>query len=159
MKKTALFAALLGMMCFAQEAKAQMSVELYDKVGSTPVATESLKDLQSIRIGGPSLVYVHRVDNVGTMYELSGIRKLAILPTVATAIKPVSENLQLNRKGDEIIISGWDSKKTTGIAIYSVNGVCQQRTSGWNGKSVDITSLKPGVYVLRIDGRSYKFKK
>lgn len=159
MKKTALFAALLGMMCFAQEAKAQMSVELYDKVGSTPVATESLKDLQSIRIGGPSLVFVHRVDNVGTMYELSGIRKLAILPTVATAIKPVSEDLQLNRKGDEIIISGWDSKKTTGMAIYSVNGVCQQRTSGWNGKPVDITSLKPGVYVLRIDGRSYKFKK
>lgn len=159
MKKTALFAALLGMMCFAQEAKAQMSVELYDKVGSAPVATENLKDLQSIRIGGPSLVYVHRVDNVGTMYELSGIRKLAILPTVATAIKPVSENLQLNRKGDEIIISGWDSKKTTGMAIYSANGVCQQRTSGWNGKSVDITSLKPGVYVLRIDGRSYKFKK
>lgn len=159
MKKTALFAALLGMMCFAQEAKAQMSVELYDKVGSVPVATESLKDLQSIRIGGPSLVFVHRVDNVGTMYELNGIRKLAILPTVATAIKPVSENLQLNRKGDEIIISGWDSKKTTDMAIYSVNGVCQQRTSGWNGKSVDIASLKPGVYILRIDGRSYKFKK
>ena len=159
MKKTALFAALLGMMCFAQEAKAQMSVELYDKVGSTPVATESLKDLQSIRIGGPSLVFVHRVDKAGTMYELNGIRKLAILPTVATAIKPVSENLQLNRKGDEIIISGWDSKKTTDMAIYSVNGVCQQRTSGWNGKSVDITSLKPGVYVLRIDGQSYKFKK
>lgn len=156
MKKTASFAAALLLMASAQHANAQQSVELYDKIGDAPVQTLQLSEVQSIRFGGPSLVIVTPVNIITGEYELKKVRKLTFQPSINTAINTASDKEQIVRKGNMIEISGM--KSNTDVAIYSVNGQCLA-TKRWDGAGIDISSLRPGVYVLKVGNTTFKFNK
>lgn len=73
--------------------------------------------------------------------------------TAASALR-----IAQNPVGDILRISGYDGAPAS-LAIFSGNGLCMTRISGWNGSDINVSSFAPGLYFVSINSKSLKFIK
>ena len=79
---------------------------------------------------------------------------------VETSIKGVANNetkLQVAYDGNNISVAGL--AKAANAAIYSVGGQKIVDLKAWNGSPVNVGSLANGVYILKVNNKSFKFIK
>lgn len=57
-----------------------------------------------------------------------------------------------------IYIAGYDETKRYMLGVYAVDGKMVVQRDGWCGEPIDVSSLPKGVYVLKINDMSVKFK-
>lgn len=52
-----------------------------------------------------------------------------------------------------------DFAEPVGVSVWSASGQLCKTVDKWDGSPIDVSSLSKGVYVLRVDGKSFKFVK
>ena len=121
---------------------------------------------------------VHQTDGSSTQFDISSIKKLLVSPQTfsvfaenesqlavaqirsikfseaSTGISnaSVGSEIALQRQGDILTIEGL--KDGDRVQLYSVNG---QMTGSIDGKSLNLSTLNRGVYILKINNRTIKF--
>ena len=79
---------------------------------------------------------------------------------VTTSIAGVTDNaskLQVAYDGNTISVAGL--AKAENAAIYSIGGEKVVNLKSWNGSPVNVGSLTNGVYILKVNNKSFKFIK
>lgn len=64
-----------------------------------------------------------------------------------------------NPATDFLNVAGWNSEKTISIAIYSINGQLMDSQENWNGGPISVTHLPQGLYLLKLNNQTFKFRK
>ena len=109
-----------------------------------------------------SKIVVNNIDNTSSDFYFSDIVKItfneegtAIIENAETSKtnvypNPVKDNLTLTNAGN---LLGSD------ICIYSTTGQLVAKHSQWNGESIDVSHLTPGVYFVNTNSTTLKFVK
>lgn len=122
---------------------------------------------------------VHQTDGSSKQFDISSIRKLLVSPQTfsvyaqdesqiamaqirsvkfsqgATGISNLAgSDVSLQRKGNMLTIEGL--KAGDRVQLYSVNG---QVTGNLDDKSLNLSTLSRGVYILKINNKTIKFVK
>lgn len=121
---------------------------------------------------------VHQNDGSSSQFDISSIKKLLVSPQtfsvftqdesqiamanirsikfsqVATGISHVGvgSEVTLQRDGDVLTIDGL--KAGDRVQLYSVNG---QMIDAFDGKSLNLSTLSRGVYILQVNNKTIKF--
>ena len=120
---------------------------------------------------------VHQTDGSSKQFDISSIRKLLVSPQtfsvyaqdesqiamaqirsvkfsqVSTGISNLAgSGVALQRKGNMLTLEGL--KASDRVQLYSVNG---QVTGNFDGKSLNLSNLSRGVYILKINNKTIKF--
>ena len=120
---------------------------------------------------------VHQTDGSSKQFDISSIRKLLVSPQtfsvyaqdesqiamaqirsvkfsqVSTDISNLAgSGVALQRKGNILTLEGL--KAGDRVQLYSVNG---QVTGNFDGKSLNLSNLSRGVYILKINNKTIKF--
>lgn len=120
---------------------------------------------------------VHQTDGSSKQFDISSIRKLLVSPQtfsvyaqdesqiamaqirsvkfsqVSTDISNLAgSGVALQRKGNMLTLEGL--KAGDRVQLYSVNG---QVTGNFDGKSLNLSNLSRGVYILKINNKTIKF--
>ena len=120
---------------------------------------------------------VHQTDGSSKQFDISSIRKLLVSPQtfsvyaqdesqiamaqirsvkvsqVSTGISNLAgSGVALQRKGNMLTLEGL--KAGDRVQLYSVNG---QVTGNFDGKSLNLSNLSRGVYILKINNKTIKF--
>jgi hypothetical protein len=103
----------------------------------------------SVKISSPTVNAEYLAANVLRFNYLSS----------ATAIKKTTEDTKFSREGEYIVFSGNVSAKN--IKLFTVSGVAIPATFITSGSDVRlrITSLQRGVYIVSVNGKTFKFVK
>ena len=60
---------------------------------------------------------------------------------------------------DYLNMAGWDAEEKADIAIYSITGQPFHAQKEWRGAPIPVSSLPQGLYILKVNDRSFKFRK
>lgn len=62
-----------------------------------------------------------------------------------------------NPASSEVFISGIEGKQT--LEVYSISGILVMKSSVENGSAINISNLRQGVYIVKVDGKTVKLCK
>lgn len=68
-----------------------------------------------------------------------------------------SITLYPNPASSEVFISGIEGKQT--VEIYSISGALVKKSVAENGSAINISNLRQGVYIVKVDGKTVKLCK
>lgn len=108
-------------------------VDVYDGDATAPFATFWHNSLQYFKL----------------MYDGAGVET----PVQESALRLVE-----NPVADVLTVTGHDGTPAR-LAILSLNGSVALQISQWQGETVNVSSLAPGLYILKIDNTTFKFIK
>lgn len=60
---------------------------------------------------------------------------------------------------DYLNMAGWDAEEKADIAIYSITEQPFHAQKEWRGAPIPVSSLPQGLYILKVNDRSFKFRK
>ncbi|MDO4159081.1 MAG: T9SS type A sorting domain-containing protein [Prevotellaceae bacterium] len=122
-----------------------------------------ISDVRCISFGDNDVTVI-KSDASGDTYAFDGIKKIYFEP-IATGLvstKKLSEEkltVFIPKDGSYLSIGGWQDGKSADVDIFSVSGSKVISIKQWKGESVNISSLSHGVYVIKINNQTAKFKK
>ena len=156
-KKLTLTFALTALLA-AGNANADTKLVAKDTSTSTTLASFSLGDISQLQFADGNLV-VTLNDKTTRNVALSTTLELTF-DDVATAIGQVKTSgnaLGIAYDGQHLSASGFDG--TAEAAVYSIGGQKVIDLKAWNGTAVSTASLESGVYILKVNNKSFKFVK
>ena len=74
----------------------------------------------------------------------------------STVISPL--RILENPVGETLQISGYDGEKTT-VFLFDTGGRLHVAVKDWNGESIDVSNLSPGIYLGLINKTTFKIIK
>lgn len=164
MKKYLMMAfAVLGLATTAMADDAP-SVSVITAAGDT-VQTATLATVEKVEFEGDSLLFIATSEEASDTikYAIKDVDKLLISAPTTTGIQSLtaagaSSNVTIKANGSEVSVSGLQAG--TLVAVYDMNGRMAARVKA-QGESVslDATSLKSGVYVVRAGNKAVKILK
>lgn len=152
--QTVLIAMFIGMVL--NQTKAQ---NLYIQLTDGSITTDELSDIRKLTITGDELT-VHFWAGTADVYGLSAIRKLYFQENVAvTELSSATSSLGVfpNPAHSSITVRGLRDKPTEVLVFRSDGQLVISSTLSTSNASIDISSLVPGLYLLRTDGQTLKF--
>lgn len=156
-KKFTLTFALLSLLA-AGNAYAEGKLMAVDSPSAKVVASFSLDDISKLSFADGKMLVTMSDKSVK---EVALNTQLALkFDGVETSIKGVANNetkLQVAYDGNNISVAGL--AKAANAAIYSVGGQKIVDLKAWNGSPVNVGSLANGVYILKVNNKSFKFIK
>ena len=156
--KRAVVAFLAAILC--QGAFADLKTEL------TVVEFDSKSHVYKIEESGElsfeekSLVIKENEKSEAKVLSLGNITKLLIKEVSAVNdLSSDSQSITLypNPASSEIFISGFEGVQT--VEIYSISGVLAMKTTAENGSVINISNLRQGIYIVKVDGKTVKLCK
>lgn len=156
-KKITLALAALSLLAVGK-AHADTKLVAVDSPTATTVASFSLSDISKLSFADGKMV-VTMTDKSTKEVALSTSLALKFDNT-ATAISHVSgtgSSLKIAYDGSQLSAAGLE--RAADAAIYSVGGQKMLSLKSWNGSSVSTESLADGVYILKVNNKSFKFVK
>ena len=107
-----------------------------------------------------TLVIKENEKSEAKILSLGNISKLLVRDV--TAVNDLSSDSQSitlypNPASSEIFISGFEGRQT--VEIYSISGVRVMKTSVENGSVINISNLRQGIYIVKVDGKTVKLCK
>ena len=117
-------------------------------------------DVKSMTFDGNKLVVTNQSD-AQESYNLADIVSVSFDTTSGVSGLKVDGKLTISVKpgSDLIEIGGYDGKTKYGVAVYNLAGEKVLGTENWKGDAVDVSSLPGGVYVIKINNTTLKFRK
>lgn len=112
---------------------------------------------------GNSVAFIGR-NGADVLYstQLAGVSKIVFIsPTsgIGDLTSEAGNTLRLVNGGNRLSITGWTPGTTGHAAIYAVSGQLLWSDAGWNGADINVANLPQGIYILKIDTQSFKFRK
>ena len=156
MKKNrlALFLLLLLFSSFASKAQRNINIQYIDDVLITYSINQNSKltfSNNDIIISQPSgEVYYFAIDSIRKIYFTTGTSLLEVLPKNDITLYP-------NPSKNYIILSNINAK--TPMSIYNMNGVLVMSDIIYQDKSINISNLSNGVYIVKVGNKEFKLVK
>lgn len=121
------------------------------------------QDVAKIEFADDAINVISTDDSGDTYLFSNGVEKIMFHPentSAITTVKAPNETMTLfvARDGSYLSVNGWNGDKAQ-VNIYSLNGQCVLATSNWTGSNIDVSSLSPGIYVIKVGDKSAKFLK
>ena len=147
--------ALAGCMAASAQDQPTMSIDF----GDGHVYDTEIMSLQKITFEDGHMI-LHNTDESAAEFAVGDVQKI-IFKGVETSIKntvatPESQ-LAFAFDGQNIRVSGLD--KRAGATVCSTSGTVVARQTVENGQSINVAQLAKGVYVLSVNGKTFKFAK
>lgn len=80
-----------------------------------------------------------------------------------TGIQQISEAGDVvvypNPASDFVSLKNFDASGPVRVAVYSIDGQCRLVIDGWENGKIDVSGLERGMYLLNVNGKTYKFRK
>lgn len=111
---------------------------------------------------GNSLSFIGQ-DGTSVLYstELTNVKKLLFDYSTVGIKDPSVDGAELSLAVEDNLISidGWTSGDIARATIYSTSGQAFYNDANWNGSAINISLLPKGVYILKVNNNSFKFRK
>gem|GEM_PF-1568148 len=161
MRKTSLLLASACMMTtLPLSAKTFLQLN-FNETGITPVE-EVITTGSVIRFHDGSLSLTDKASE-GIVLSLGDLSRLTFITTPTGITGPVMARegfgLVNNVVSDALQVTVPSDFTKADIAIVSLSGRLVNRIGGWQGESVDVSSLAPGLYLITINSQTLKFIK
>lgn len=140
------------------KANADTKLVAVDSPTATTVASFSLNDISKLSFAGDKMV-VTMTDKSSKEVALSTslVLKFDNTETAISHVSGAGSSLKLAYDGSLLSAAGLD--RSADAAIYSVGGQKVLNLKSWNGSPVSTESLADGVYILKVNNKSFKFVK
>lgn len=117
--------------------------------------------VKSITFEGTTMKVNKTDKSVSDNFNLVDVEKITF--NLANGINnlPVGEKLTVTSPaGSNVLyINGYDAAKKNKLGIYDVSGKAVKNLSKWAGEPIDLSSLPKGVYILKVNNNTIKFRK
>lgn len=128
--------------------------------GESPFEMESISRIDFSDAG----LTVVSEGEAGVTFAFDEIKKIVFSTTPAgiepmTAVQKSKLTLTVANGGQSVSVNGWGDRGTAPLEIYSIGGCQEIKIGGWNGSSVDVSSLPHGIYILKAGDETAKFRK
>lgn len=74
-------------------------------------------------------------------------------------VEQSTQKIRVSVNQDALTVLGWNADKPAKIVIYALNGQQILTINQWDGRSINISQLQKGLYILRINDLTTKFIK
>ena len=100
-------------------------------------------------------------DNISNDFYFSDVIKIAFNEegTSITTPNASTASISPNPVKDNLMIQDAEKMYGSDICIYSVTGTLVSKHSQWNGESIDVSHLSPGIYFVNTNSTTLKFVK
>lgn len=100
-------------------------------------------------------------DNISNDFYFSDVIKIAFNEegTSITTPNASTASISPNPVKDNLMIQDAEKMYGSDICIYSVTGTLVSKHSQWNGESINVSHLSPGIYFVNTNSTTLKFVK
>lgn len=157
-KKLGLVALALALTSGWSTMQAQVKLVVHSVDGTLLEA--NLGDVKSLAFKETGFNLSSKANQLLGQFAFKDVKKIEFLSTT-TGVSDVianSSQLGLNISHNALKITGWNGNSTP-VNIFGVSGQCYYNEANWNGSEIDITTLPTGVYVLKVNNETFKFRK
>ena len=156
-KKFTLTFALLSLLAVGN-AHADSKLVAVDSPSATTLASFSLSDISKLSFAdGKMMVTLSDKTTKEVALNTNLVLKFEDVTTSIAGVTDNASKLQVAFDGNTISVAGL--AKAENAAIYSIGGQKVVDLKSWNGSPVNVGSLSNGVYILKVNNKSFKFIK
>lgn len=140
--------------------KADELISIYlNNSDHSPVRIE-VSTISTIKFKTTKLVVTNH-DNISNDFYFSDVIKIAFNEegTSITTPNASTASISPNPVKDNLMIQDAEKMYGSDICIYSVTGTLVCKHSQWNGESIDVSHLSPGIYFVNTNSTTLKFVK
>lgn len=140
--------------------KADELISIYlNNSDHSPVRIE-VSTISTIKFKTTKLVVTNH-DNISNDFYFSDVIKIAFNEegTSITTPNASTASISPNPVKDNLMILDAEKMYGSDICIYSVTGTLVSKHSQWNGESIDVSHLSPGIYFVNTNSTTLKFVK
>ena len=126
---------------------------------NSPVRID-VSTISTIKFKTTKLVVTNH-DNISNDFYFSDVIKIAFNEegTSITTPNASTASISPNPVKDNLMIQDAEKMYGSDICIYSVTGTLVSKHSQWNGESIDVSHLSPGIYFVNTNSTTLKFVK
>ena len=155
------FCLIVGLLLLTSSyAKADELISIYlNNSDLSPVRIE-VSAISTIKFKTTKLVVTNH-DNISNDFYFSDVIKIAFNEegTSITTPNASTASISPNPVKDNLMIQDAEKMYGSDICIYSVTGTLVSKHSQWNGESIDVSHLSPGIYFVNTNSTTLKFVK
>ena len=140
--------------------KADELISIYLNNSDLSPVRIDVSNISTIKFKTTKLV-VNNNDNTSNDFYFSDIIKITFNEqgTSIETVNASSASIFPNPVKDTLIIQNAEKIYGSDIYIYSMTGVLVEKYSQWNGESINVSDLAPGVYFVNSNSTTLKFVK
>ncbi len=140
--------------------KADELISIYLNNSDLSPVRIDVSNISTIKFKSTKLV-VNNNDNTSDDFYFSDIIKITFNEqgTSIETVNASSASIFPNPVKDNLIIQNAEKIYGSDIYIYSMTGVLVEKYSQWNGESINVSDLAPGVYFVNSNSTTLKFVK
>jgi len=143
----------------AQSTRIQLQVVGADE---SEIWTDELSNVKWVTFPQRSLTLLGQ-DMTSVLYrtDLPNVKRLVFYnPTAGIGDVTAEEtDLRLVVNGNLVSLDGWTPGTVARATVYSVSGQAVYVDGAWDGSAIDVARLPQGIYILKVNNNSYKFRK
>lgn len=155
------FCLIVGLLLLTSSyTKADELISIYlNNSDLSPVRIE-VSTISTIKFKTTKLVVTNH-DNISNDFYFSDVIKIAFNEegTSITTPNASTASISPNPVKDNLMILDAEKMYGSDICIYSVTGTLVSKHSQWNGESIDVSHLSPGIYFVNTNSTTLKFVK
>ena len=155
------FCLIVGLLLLTSSyTKADELISIYlNNSDHSPVRIE-VSTISTIKFKTTKLVVTNH-DNISNDFYFSDVIKIAFNEegTSITTPNASTASISPNPVKDNLMIQDAEKMYGSDICIYSVTGTLISKHSQWNGESIDVSHLSPGIYFVNTNSTTLKFVK
>ncbi|MBR5147170.1 MAG: T9SS type A sorting domain-containing protein [Bacteroidales bacterium] len=155
------FCLIVGLLLLTSSyTKADELISIYlNNSDHSPVRIE-VSTISTIKFKTTKLVVTNH-DNISNDFYFSDVIKIAFNEegTSITTPNASTASISPNPVKDNLMIQDAEKMYGSDICIYSVTGTLVSKHSQWNGESIDVSHLSPGIYFVNTNSTTLKFVK
>lgn len=161
MEKSLRIMATAGLLlCGFSAAQAQIKVVVLAQDESTSLSTP-LTDVKRIEVSGSTLNFIGQSAGSLGQFSMSDVKKM-VFTGGTQGIGPVvsdKDELKLTISGNILTVSGPEAALRGDVALYATDGRLLFQKKGWKGETLDVSDLPAGIYLLKVNTTTFKFRK
>lgn len=142
---------------------AQAQVKLVVTPQNGGEATEyELQDIRKITFDDDGMHIVGTKITPEPVWALSDIKTIKFSGAVS-GIGEVTDDdagsVSISRSGDMLYVNGLEPGQPATATVFDLSGKAVMSTETGNGEPIDITQLRQGIYIIKVNNATYKFVK
>lgn len=155
------FCLIVGLLLLTSSyTKADELISIYLNNSDLSPVRIDVSTISTIKFKTTKLVVTNH-DNISNDFYFSDVIKITFNEegTSITTPNASTASISPNPVKDNLMIQDAEKMYGSDICIYSVTGTLVSRHSQWNGESIDVSHLSPGIYFVNTNSTTLKFVK
>ena len=155
------FCLIVGLLLLTSSyTKADELISIYLNNSDLSPVRIDVSTISTIKFKTTKLVVTNH-DNISNDFYFSDVIKITFNEegTSITTPNASTASISPNPVKDNLMIQDAEKMYGSDICIYSVTGTLVSKHSQWNGESIDVSHLSPGIYFVNTNSTTLKFVK